>query len=67
MIGYSGGLINTVMNFWLDRAMSQAASHRYFNTGARVRPGLFYVGFVVDKVALGHVFSLSFIYIYICI
>jgi hypothetical protein len=40
----------------LDRVMAQAVSRRPFTAAARVRAQVIPVGFVVDKVALGHVF-----------
>jgi hypothetical protein len=38
------------------RAVAQAVNRRRLTTESRVAPGLIRVGFVVDKVALGHVF-----------
>jgi hypothetical protein len=39
------------------RAIAQAVSHRVSTAAARVRARSGHVGFVVDKVALGQVFS----------
>ena len=41
------------------RAMAQAVSRRPLKAEARFDPGSIHVGFVVDKVALGQVFSPS--------
>jgi hypothetical protein len=41
----------------LDRAVAQAVSRWHPTTAARVRVQAEHVGFVVDKVALGQVFS----------
>jgi hypothetical protein len=39
------------------RAVAQVVSRWLPTAAARVKPGSSHVGFVVDKVALGHVFS----------
>jgi hypothetical protein len=46
-----------IKNKLLDRAIAQAVSRWISTAGARARARVWQVGFVVDKVALGQVFS----------
>jgi hypothetical protein len=41
----------------LDRAVAQAVNRRYPTTAARVRDEVYHVGTVVERSALGQVFS----------
>jgi hypothetical protein len=48
----------------LGHAVAQAVSHWLSTAAARVRPRSGHVGFVVDKLALGQVFSLYFFFLH---
>jgi hypothetical protein len=47
---------------WAGRTISQAVSRWLLTAAARVRARVWQVGFVVDKVALGQVFSKYFVF-----
>jgi hypothetical protein len=49
--------LKTLINAYLGRAIAQAVSRWLPTAAARVQPGPGQVGFVVDEVSLGQVFS----------